>query len=240
MGAFKRLFKTGDQCKKGECGPLHRGVSMILSLRDPVSGLTHCIAAILAIFATVLLIMRSVNPAMPWHIVTFSIFGGGMFLLYTASTLYHWLPLSENGTRFLKRVDHSMIFVYIAATYTPICLIPLRGPWGWSMFGVVWGLAFTGIGLKVFWLYAPRWFSTAIYLAMGWLIVVGIYPLVQSLPVAALAWLVAGGVSYSVGAVVYALKRPDPFPKHFGFHEIFHLFVIGGSACHFVVMYWYI
>lgn len=213
---------------------------MVSSLRDPISGLTHCIGAALAVLGTVLLIMRSVSPAMPWHIVTFSIFGGGMILLYTASTLYHWLPLSEKGIRFMRRVDHSMIFFYIAATYTPICLIPLRGPWGWSIFGVIWGLAILGIGMKVFWLHAPRWFSTAIYLAMGWLVMVGIYPLFQSLPGAALAWLVGGGLVYSIGAVVYALKWPDPFPNVMGFHEIFHLFVIGGSFCHFVVMYWFI
>ncbi len=213
---------------------------MTFSLRDPVSGLTHCIAAVLAVFGTVLLILRSVNPAMPWHIVTFSIFGGGMILLYTASTLYHWLPLSEQGIRFLRRVDHSMIFFYIAATYTPICLIPLRGPWGWSIFGVIWGLALAGIGLKVFWLHAPRWLSTAVYLAMGWLMLVGFYPLVQRLPVSALIWLASGGVIYSLGAVIYAIKWPDPWPGFFGFHEIFHLFVIGGSFCHFVVMYWYV
>jgi hemolysin III len=211
-----------------------------MCFRDPVSGLTHCIAAVLAVIGTVMLIMRSINPVMPWHIVTFSIFGGGMILLYTASTLYHWLPLSESGIRCLRRIDHSMIFVYIAATYTPICLIPLRGPWGWSIFGVVWGLALSGVALKVFWLHAPRWFSTAIYLAMGWLMLVGIYPLMQNLEIAALAWLVAGGIVYSVGAVIYAVKWPDPLPGIFGFHEIFHLFVIGGSACHYVVMYWYV
>ena len=213
---------------------------MATCLRDPISGLTHCIGAVLAVLATALLILRSVNPAMPWHIVTFSIFGGGMILLYTASTLYHWLPLSEKGIRTLKRVDQSMIFFYIAATYTPICLIPLRGPWGWSIFGVIWGFALAGIGLKVFWLYAPRWLSTAIYLGMGWLVLVGVYPLVNSLPVPALLWLVAGGVSYSIGAVIYAMKWPDPLPRYLGFHEIFHLFVLGGSACHFAVMYWYV
>jgi len=213
---------------------------MVISLRDPVSGLTHLIGAALAIVGTVLLIVRVANPALPWHLVTFSIFGGGMILLFTASTLYHWLPVSEKGVRVLRRVDHSMIFFYIAATYTPICLIPLRGPWGWSIFGVIWGLALGGIAMKVFWLNAPRWFSTAIYLAMGWLVLVGIYPLARELSPGALAWLVGGGLVYSAGAVIYALKRPDPWPKHFGFHEIFHIFVIGGSFCHFVVMYWFI
>eukprot|EP00828_Plagiopyla_frontata_P011291 TRINITY_DN16229_c0_g1_i1.p5 TRINITY_DN16229_c0_g1~~TRINITY_DN16229_c0_g1_i1.p5 ORF type:complete len:214 (-),score=74.85 TRINITY_DN16229_c0_g1_i1:1273-1914(-) len=213
---------------------------MVIPFRDPVSGLTHMIAALLAVLATVLLILRVTSPAMPWHIVTFSIFGGGMILLYTASTLYHWLPLSEAGIRFLRRVDHSMIFFYIAATYTPICLIPLRGPWGWSLFGVIWGAAVAGIVMKIFWLHAPRWLSTAFYLAMGWLVLVGVYPLVMNLSVGALAWLAGGGLVYSAGAVIYAFKWPDPWPGRFGFHEIFHLFVIGGSFCHFVVMYWFI
>lgn len=213
---------------------------MNLPLREPVSGLTHCIAAGLAVLGTVLLILRSVSPAMPWHLVTFSVFGGCMILLFTASTLYHWLPLSERGVRALRRVDHAMIFIYIAATYTPICLIPLRGPWGWSLFGVIWGLALAGVGMKAVWLSAPRWLSTGIYLAMGWLVLVGVYPLVQALPVGALAWLAGGGVAYSVGAVVYALRWPDPMPRVLGFHEIFHLFVMLGAACHFVVMYCYV
>ena len=213
---------------------------MVFSLRDPVSGLTHLIGAILAVFATVLLVVRSASPPMPWHIVTFSIFGGAMILLFTASTLYHWLPVSEKWVRFLRRVDHSMIFFYIAATYTPICLIPLRGPWGWSLFGMIWGLAAAGIIMKIFWMHAPRWLSTAIYLAMGWMVLVGVYPLVRELSTGALCWLAGGGVVYSAGAVIYALKWPDPWPKVFGFHEIFHIFVIGGSFCHFVVMYWFI
>jgi hemolysin III len=213
---------------------------MFRILRDPMNGLTHCIGAALAVVGTVMLLLRAMDPPMPWHIVAFSIFGGGMILLYTASTLYHWLPLSERGIRILRRVDHAMIFVYIAATYTPICLITLRGPWGWSIFGVVWGIALAGIMLKAFWITAPRWLSTAIYLAMGWIALAGIYPLTQSLPPTALAWLVGGGLTYSLGAVVYALKWPNPFPGYLGFHEIFHLFVIGGSACHFILMYRFI
>lgn len=208
-------------------------------LRDPVSGLTHCIGAVLAIIGTFFLVLRVSSPAMPWHIVTFSIFGGGMILLYAASTLYHWLPLSEQGIRVLRRVDHSMIFFYIAATYTPICLIPLRGGWGWSIFGVVWGFALIGIILKVFWLNAPRWFSTGVFLGMGWLVLVGVYPLVQNLSLGALSWLVAGGLLYSIGAVIYGLKRPN-LMGWLGFHELFHLFVMAGSFCHFMVMYSYI
>lgn len=208
--------------------------------RDPVSGLTHFIGAGLAVWGTVMLILRSVSPVQPWHIVTFSIFGAGMILLYLTSTLYHWLPLQGQGLVRMRRIDHCMIFVYIAATYTPICLIPLRGPWGWSLFGSVWAVAVAGIIVKLFWLHAPRWVSTGFYLGMGWMVLFGVYPLVTNLDTGALLWLVAGGLVYSAGAVVYALRWPDPFPKRFGFHELFHVFVMGGSVCHYIVMYKYI
>lgn len=213
---------------------------MVITLRDPVSGLTHCIAAALAVLGTILLIDRVASPALPWHIVTFSIFGVGMIALYTASTLYHWLPASPHGIRVLRRIDHSMIFVYIAATYTPICLIPLRGPWGWTIFGIVWGVALFGIFMKMFWLHAPRWLSTGLYLGLGWVVIIGIYPLIMSLPLGGVLWLFAGGIMYSIGAVIYAKKWPNPVPDVFGFHEIFHLFVIAGSLCHFFVMYYFV
>lgn len=212
---------------------------MAVRLREPVNGLTHCLGAVLAVVGAVLLLVRVASPAMPWHIVTFAVFGTAMVMLYTASTLYHWLPLSEAGVRLWRRIDHCMIFVYIAATYTPICLIPLRGPWGWSLFGSVWALALAGIFVKVFWLHAPRWLSTGLYLGMGWMVVVGVYPLVVSLPAGALWWLLAGGLFYTVGAVVYASRWPN-VARHFGFHELFHVFVMAGSFCHFLVMYLYV
>lgn len=208
--------------------------------REPVSGLTHFIGACFAVWGTVMLILRSISPIQPWHIVTFSIFGTAMVLLYLTSTLYHWLPLRDRALQTMRRIDHSMIFIYIAATYTPICLIPLRGPWGWSIFGSVWGLAVAGIIVKFFWLHAPRWVSTGFYLGMGWMVLVGIYPLVTNLEMGALLWLVAGGLTYSVGAVIYAMRWPDPFPRKFGFHELFHIFVMGGTLCHYIVMYRYI
>lgn len=212
---------------------------MAVRLREPVNGLTHCLGAVLALVGAVLLLARVASPAMPWHIVTFAVFGTAMVMLYTASTLYHWLPLSEAGVRLWRRIDHCMIFVYIAATYTPICLIPLRGPWGWSLFGSVWALALAGIFAKVFWLHAPRWLSTGLYLGMGWMVIVGVYPLVVSLPAGALWWLLAGGLFYTVGAVVYASRWPN-VARHFGFHELFHVFVMAGSFCHFLVMYLYV
>ena len=213
---------------------------MLQHTRDPISGLTHFVALCLSIVGLIILLTVPIHSSDLLHVVTFSIFGGGMILLYLASTLYHWLPLSEKGIRFLRKVDHSMIFIYIAATYTPVCLIGLRGVWGWTLFGCVWGLAFAGIAIKFFWMNAPRWLSTVFYLAMGWLIIVGIWPLIEVLQAGALLWLIAGGVLYSIGAVIYAFKRPDPWPRLLGFHEIFHLFVMAGSFCHFWVMYAYI
>ena len=213
---------------------------MIEKLRDPISGLTHFIGAVLAVVGLILLIYKSVDPVKPWHLVTFSVFGAGLILLYTSSTLYHWLPFSEKGIQRMRRLDHMMIFVLIAATYTPICLIPMRGPWGWSLFGSIWGLATLGIFLKFFWLQAPRWFSTMIYILMGWLIVVGIWPLIQALKLGGFMWVLIGGLFYTVGAIIYALRKPDPWPNIFGFHEIFHIFVMLGSFSHFWVMYRYV
>ncbi|MEF2145413.1 MAG: hemolysin III family protein [Desulfovibrionaceae bacterium] len=211
-----------------------------LRLRDPLAGLTHLLGALGGVVALVLLLVRAVQEASTWHVASFAVFGAGMILLYTASTLYHWIPYGEVRTRRLRKFDHLMIFVMIAGTYTPICLVPLRGAWGWSLFGAVWGMALAGAVVKLFWMGAPRWLSTGFYILMGWAVVVGVWPLVQALQVGALLWLAAGGLAYTAGGVVYALKRPDPWPRVFGFHEIFHVFVLLGSFCHFWVMYEYV
>ena len=213
---------------------------MIIKLRDPVNGLTHCIGAILSVLGLIVLICKSMNPAKPLHLVTFSIFGGSLILLYTISTLYHWLPFSEKGIQRLRRMDHMMIFILIAATYTPICLVALKGVWGWSIFGSVWGLAVLGIFLKIFWLQAPRWFSTTVYVLMGWVAIVGVLPLIKALGLGGFLWILIGGLFYTCGAVIYALKKPNPWPRYFGFHEIFHLFVMLGSLSHFWLMYEYV
>lgn len=212
---------------------------MFSKLRDPVSGLTHFFGFLLSIAGLVLLIYFSAIEATAWHVVTFSIFGASLILLYAASSLYHLLPLGEKGIRVLRKIDHMMIFVLIAGTYTPVCLIPLRGGWGWSLFGCIWGLAIAGIVMKIVWLHAPRWLYTSIYLLMGWLVAIAFLPLLHTLPAKGLAWLVAGGLFYSVGAVIYAVKKPN-IAKMFGFHEIFHLFVMAGSMSHFWLMFRYV
>jgi len=213
---------------------------MVIRLREPVNGLTHAIGVALSIAGLVFLILKSVDPVKVWHIVTFSIFGAGLILLYLASTLYHWLPLGADGIRRLRKLDHSMIFFLIAATYTPICLIPLRGGWGWSIFGVVWGLALIGTTIKLAFTSTPRLLSTSIYLLMGWVVIVAIYPLSTAIQTGALVWLFIGGFLYSIGAVIYALKRPNLIPNVLGFHELFHIFVVLGSLSHFWVMYNYV
>lgn len=204
--------------------------------REPMNGLTHFLGIILAIIGTILLILQSTSPLNPLHIITFSIFGAGLFLLYTASTCYHWLNLSKKGLEQLRRIDHMMIFVLIAATYTPVCLIGLKGTWGWSILGATWGIAVLGIGVKVFWFNAPRWLSTSLYIAAGWMVIVAIWPLVQNLSLGALSWLLTGGIFYTIGAVIYGLKKPNLFPKVLGFHELFHLFILAGSISHWIMM----
>lgn len=205
-----------------------------------MNGFTHFIGIILSIVGTILLIKLSLHPYRPLHLISFTIFGLGMISLYTTSTLYHWLSLSEAGIAKFRKADHIMIFIYIAATYTPVCILALRGSLGLCLLVIVWLIALGGIIIKIFWMNAPRWLSTLLYIFMGWLAVVVIYPLFDALPTEALIWLLAGGLFYTIGSVIYAFKKPNPFPGMLGFHEIFHLFVILGSFSHFWLMYKYI
>lgn len=207
--------------------------------KDPVSAFTHLVGALLSVVGLALLVHAGLVRGNAWHVVSFAIFGTSLILLYTASTVYHWLRVSERVGLVLRRLDHIMIFVLIAGTYTPYCLTVLRGPWGWTLFGVIWGLALAGLVVKLLWMKAPRWLSTALYVGMGWLVVVAAVPLVRAVP-GGFAWLLAGGLFYTVGAVLYATKWPNPFPKVFGFHEIWHLFVMAGSAAHFWGVYRYL
>ncbi len=208
-----------------------------MKFREPLNGYSHLIGAVLALVGSFFLIWQSVRTASTWHVVSFSIFGSTLILLYTASVLYHSLPLSEKGKEIFRRIDHIMIFFLIAGTYTPICLVNLRGPWGWSLFGVIWGLAVSGFMLKVFWFSAPRALSTAIYVVMGWMAVIALWPIIQTVSGLGLFWLVLGGLLYTIGGIIYGIKKPN-ITKTLGFHELFHFFVLGGSVCHFLMM-WY-
>ena len=200
--------------------------------REPVSGLTHLAGAIFAIVALCIMSVQAALHGTTWHTVSFAIFGSCMLLMFSSSALYHLVKANDDVIRWLKRVDHMAIFLMIAGSYTPICLIPLNGIVGWSLLAAVWTLAIAGIVLKMVWLSAPRFLSTGIYLLMGWLVLFAA-PALDRLPDAAMNWMLYGGISYSIGAIIYALKWPDPWPKWFGFHEIWHLFVMGGAFCHF-------
>jgi hemolysin III len=213
---------------------------MKIKIKDPVSALTHFAGFITAIPILILLVYKSSVSATPWHIFSFIIFGLALMALYGASTIYHWACISKEKEKILRRIDHMMIFVLIAGTYTPVCLVPLRGAWGWTLLCLVWGLAIGGIVLKALWLEAPRWLSTAIYVLMGWIVVIAFYPLTQAVPSAGIKLLVAGGVTYTIGALIYAIKWVPFQNKWFGAHEVFHLFVMGGSLFHIVFMFKYI
>jgi hemolysin III len=204
-------------------------------LREPFNGLSHLIGALLGIAALVVLV--SLARGKPWHVSGFAIYGTTLIVLYTASTLYHLLPVSERGVERLRILDRIGIYLLIAGTYTPLCLVPLRGAWGWSLFGIVWGLALFGSVCEITWRSAPRWLGLGLYLVMGWLAVIAFGPLVRTLTGAGLDWLLAGGIVYSVGSVVYATERSRFWPSVFAAHGLWHLFVLGGSLCHFVMMF---
>jgi hemolysin III len=207
-------------------------------LREPVSGLTHLVGALLALVASVVLLTKVAGRVD--QLVAFSIFGLSLIVLYVASALYHLLPVSASATARLRRLDHMTIFVLIAGTYTPICVLALDGGWRVGLLGLVWTLAVCGIVLKVLWMDAPRWLSVGIYLAMGWVAVIAASAIFRALPPGGIAWILGGGLVYSAGALIYGLKRPNLVPGIFGFHELWHLFVMAGSACHFWVMLRYI
>jgi hemolysin III len=211
-----------------------------MKVKDPISALTHLIGAVLSCVAVVFLVLKAVQIGTVVHVVTFAVFGASLVLLYSASTIYHIIDKPEAMRRIYKRIDHMMIFVLIAGTYTPITLISLHGKLGTTMFAVIWAIAIMGIIMKALWIDAPRWLGTGLYILMGWLVVVAIYPLFKSMPTEGFRWLVAGGIIYTIGGIIYALKWPLKNNKWFGFHELFHLFILGGSMCHYILIIGYV
>jgi hemolysin III len=209
----------------------------VLVLRDPASGFLHFVGALLSVAALVLLVCRAALEGTAWHVVSYAIFGSGMILLYVASTACHWFQPPDKPAHWLEKLDHVMIYVLIAATYTPVCLVVLRGPWGWSIFGAVWGLAVLGAVLKFVRFRMPVWLNAGLYVALGWVAAVAAVPLARALPTSALVWMLIGGACYTVGAVVFALRWPRIVKDVFSHHEIFHILVLGGSFCFFWTMY---
>ncbi|MGE5450101.1 MAG: PAQR family membrane homeostasis protein TrhA [Methanomassiliicoccales archaeon] len=206
-------------------------------MRDPVSGLTHLAGVLLSIMGMLALLSVSDSNR---QIIAVAIYGSSMVLLYLASSLYHLLPVAPTIVQRLRLFDHLMIYVLIAGTYTPICLLALSGRWGISILISIWTLAAIGMATQGLWFKAPRWLSTLIYLLMGWLAVVVIFPLYKVNALSAIIWLMAGGLFYTVGAIIYALKKPEFHNRWFGFHEVFHLFVLAGSFCHYWMIAKYI
>jgi hemolysin III len=206
---------------------------VIRRLREPANSLTHLTGAVLSLVALGALLTLALRAGSPRHLVAFAIFGLSLVGLYTASALYHSLRLGPVGLDRLLRLDCTMVFVLIAGSYTPFCLIALHGGWRWGLLAAVWLLALVGSVLKVRRMDAPVWLSTGSYVALGWVALLAAPAFAAAMPHAGLAWVVAGGIVYSAGAVIFALERPRLRPGIFGAHALWHLFVIAGSACHF-------
>ena len=211
-------------------------------IKDPGSAITHFIGMLMAIFAAFPLLIKAAHEPSRIYLISLAIYAVSLIFLYAASTPYHTFDLSERVNTILKKIDHMMIFVLIAGSYTPVCLIVLGGKLGYTLLALVWGIAAVGMLVKACWITCPKWFSSVIYIAMGWVCVLVFGPLLKTLSTPAFLWLLAGGFIYTVGGVIYALKLPIFNAKHkfFGSHEVFHLFVMGGSICHFIFMYLYV
>ena len=208
-------------------------------IKEPGSAITHFIGMLMAIFAAVPLLIKAAHEPSRIYIISLAIYAASLILLYAASTTYHTFDISPKVNTILKKIDHMMISVLIAGSYTPVCLIVLKGKTGIILLSIVWAIAIAGILVKAFWVYCPKWGSSVLYIGMGWTCVLAFTQILNNMSPAAFGWLLAGGIIYTVGGVIYALKLPifNSRHKNFGSHEIFHLFVMGGSACHFVVMY---
>jgi hemolysin III len=209
------------------------GLKYYSPIEEKINIISHAVGFILSIIALVLLVRHATRHGDVWHIVSFSIFGASLIILYAASSFYHSAKKPELRNR-LNIIDHASIYVLIAGTYTPFTLVTLKGTIGWVIFGISWGLALTGIILKLFFTGKYNLMSTIMYVLMGWVIVFAIKPLMNNLPLEGLRWLVAGGISYTIGAILYGIKKIK-----FN-HAIFHMFVLMGSFCHFMSVYFYV
>ncbi|EWG10233.1 hemolysin III family protein [Cytobacillus firmus] len=210
-------------------------------IREPINGLTHLAGAILSFAGLLAMVIKaSLTTSSPIAITAVAIFGISLMLLYSASATYHMVIAKDKVIAFLRKLDHSMIYVLIAGSYTPFCLITLNGVTGWVLFGIVTAVALSGILFKMIWFNCPRWLSTALYIAMGWIIVFAFSPLSESLSSAGVLLLLLGGILYTIGGVIYAVKPKFLEFNHMGFHEIFHIFIMMGSMAHFLCVFMYV
>lgn len=201
-------------------------------LRDPVNGLTHLGAAILAFFGLIVLI------SMAWgnitELVSVLVYGISLILMFAASATYHMTISTPKLIAILRKVDHAAIYLLIAGTYTPFCLTAFSGFWKWGLLSIIWALALIGVGIKVFIIRVPRWVNAGVYLIMGWLVIAAIGEMLKTLSPLTINWLIIGGVIYTLGAIVYITKKLDFRPGIFGFHEVWHVFVIIAAAAHYI------
>ena len=212
---------------------------MKLTIREPGSAITHFVGMIMAVLAATPLLMRASSSTNRTALAAMVIFIFSMILLYGASTTYHSLTVSAPVLKIFRKIDHMMIFVLIAGSYTPLCLLVLDKKTGFTMLAIIWGLALVGMAINAIWITCPKWFSSVVYIAMGWTCIFISNQLFKTLSTTSFGWLLTGGIVYTVGGILYALKLPifNSIHKNFGSHEIFHLFVMGGSVCHFIFMY---
>ena len=203
--------------------------------RERFSSYSHAAGAVAAVVGAGVLLARA--PAVgAWHLVTL-VYGLGTIAMFTASALYHAQKRAENETGLWRRIDHSAVFLMIAGTYTPFCFAYLPPAWFWSIVGVQWGLAVLGIAFKLSALGSRRWLTVSVYLAMGWMAVIPLPKLVAVMSTSQIVWMTAGGLTYTLGAFIYALKRPNPWPDRVGFHGLFHICVVAAAVMHYVLVY---
>lgn len=210
-------------------------------IREPINGLTHLAGAVLSFVALIAMVIKaSITTSSPLSITAVIIFGISMILLYAASATYHMVIARDKVIDFLRRLDHSMIFILIAGTYTPFCLISLKGVTGWLLFSLVTGIAVLGVVFKLVWFHCPRWLSTSLYIGMGWLMIFFAAPLSDSLHSGGLFFLILGGILYTIGGVIYGAKPKFLEMKYWGYHEIFHIFILLGTLAHFLSVFLYV
>jgi hemolysin III len=207
---------------------------MLKKLREPVNSLTHWGGAFLALIGLIVLLI--VGWGTPTKVISLLVYGISLIFLFSASATYHMVQVKERALEIFRKIDHAAIYFLIAGTYTPFCVNAFSGFWKWGMLSIIWSLALIGIVVKVFYIRAPRWLNAGIYLLMGWLCIAAIGQMLTALPVWVLLWLIAGGLFYTFGAIVYITRIFNFVPGVFGFHEIWHIFVMLAAAAHFVAV----